>query len=57
VVASWLLVEAVGGNHSGSGKILVVGFGFLLLFISLLVFAFGLVYLKSSKPRLEKLAN
>jgi hypothetical protein len=49
VFALLLLTEAVLGNHRGSpgGTILLAGFGFLLLFFSVLVFTFILMYLKS----------
>ena len=50
VLALWLLAEAVGGNHSNNGKILLAGFGVLLLLISVLGFVCGVIYLKSSKP-------
>jgi hypothetical protein len=42
----------VSGNHNGSsgGTIVLVGFGFVLLLVSVLAFAGGVAYLKSSKP-------
>ena len=57
VLASWLLAEAVGGDHSRSGKILLVEFGLLLLLNSMLVYIFGVVYLKSSKLRLKNITH
>jgi hypothetical protein len=53
LLALCLLAGAVSGNHNGSGTIVLMGFGFVLLFMSVLVYIFGVVYLKSSKPGLE----
>ena len=52
LLALCLLAGAVSGNHNGSsgGTIGLVGFGFVLLLVSVLAFAGGVTYLKSSKP-------
>jgi hypothetical protein len=54
VFALFLLAGAVNGYPNGSvaGTILLVGFGFLLLLISILAAAGGFVYFRSPKPRM-----
>lgn len=45
----WLFVLAIDGNHSHSGRILVLGAAMLSLLVSIFFFSFGVLYWKTTK--------
>jgi hypothetical protein len=53
LAAVWLFVDVASGNGSNAGDILRVGFGILLILVSVLVFGVGAIYLKASGVRPE----
>jgi hypothetical protein len=48
LIAAWLFVDAAAGNRGSAGSILQVGFGLILVLISVLVLAIGAMYRKDS---------
>ena len=48
LVAIWLFVDAAARNRGAAGSILQVGFGIMLVLISLLILAIGAMYWKDS---------
>jgi hypothetical protein len=50
LIAAWLFVDAAAENRGSAGSILQVGFGFILVLLSVLILALGAIYWKDSVP-------